>query len=108
MRGRVSFGLSLAFKFDVYLLDEVTATGDLGFKKKCIKSLKELQNYSSFIIVSKDYEFLKRNIDKAYILRNKTLKKYDNVDLAFKDFMKILIKRNFINKENIKKVIEGN
>ena len=35
MRGRVSFGLSLAFRFDVYLLDEVIATGDLGFREKC-------------------------------------------------------------------------
>ena len=35
MKGRVSFGLSLAFKFDVYLLDEVTATGDMGFREKC-------------------------------------------------------------------------
>ena len=30
MRARVSFALSLAFEFDVYLIDEVTATGDLA------------------------------------------------------------------------------
>lgn len=108
MRGRVSFGLSLAFRFDVYLLDEVIATGDLGFREKCKKALKELRKYSSFIIVSHNYDFLKKNIDKAYILRNKTLQKYDDVDLAFKDVKKILTKSNFIKKENIKKVIEGN
>ena len=108
MRGRVSFGLSLAFRFDVYLLDEVTATGDLGFREKCKKALNELRKYSSFIIVSHNYDFLKRNIDKAYILWNKTLKGYDDIDLAFKDVKKILIKDNSINNEKVKKEIGGN
>ncbi len=92
MRGRVSFGLSLAFRFDVYLLDEVIATGDLGFREKCQKALKELRKSSSFIIVSHNYSFLKKNIDKAYILSNKTLKEYDDVDIAFKAIKKMLLK----------------
>ena len=35
MRSRVTFGLSMAFDFDTYLIDEVTSAGDAGFKKKC-------------------------------------------------------------------------
>ena len=101
MRGRVSFGLSLAFRFDVYLLDEVVATGDLGFREKCKNALKELRKFSSFIIVSHNYDFLKKNIDKAYILRNKTLDEYDNVELAFKELKTTLTKVNSLKKENI-------
>ena len=34
MKGRVSFGLSMAFEFDYYLVDEGMATGDPIFRKK--------------------------------------------------------------------------
>ena len=98
MKGRVSFGLSLAFKFDVYLLDEVIAKGDLGFQQKCIKALKELKKDSSFIIVSHNFDFLKRNIDKAYIIHNKKLNEYDDVNLAFEDIKKMMTEGNSIEK----------
>ena len=103
MKGRVSFGLSLAFRFDVYLLDEVTATGDLGFREKCRITLEELRKSSSFIIVSHNYEFLKKNIDKAYTLHNQKLKEYCDVDLAFKDVKEILSRGN-VNESKNKKV----
>ncbi len=35
MKARLGFGLSMAFKFDYYLVDEVTAVGDASFRKKC-------------------------------------------------------------------------
>ena len=34
MRSRVAFGLSMAFDFDYYLIDEVMAVGDAQFKAK--------------------------------------------------------------------------
>ncbi|MBK1688177.1 ABC transporter ATP-binding protein [Rubrivivax gelatinosus] len=34
MRSRVAFGLSMAFEFDYYLIDEVMAVGDAQFKSK--------------------------------------------------------------------------
>lgn len=34
MRSRLQFALSLAFDFDVYISDEVTAAGDAAFRKK--------------------------------------------------------------------------
>lgn len=40
MKSRLQFGMSLAFKFDVYISDEVTSTGDANFKKKQAKLLK--------------------------------------------------------------------
>lgn len=33
MRSRLGFGLSMAFKFDYYIVDEVTAVGDASLKK---------------------------------------------------------------------------
>ena len=34
MRARLNFGMSMGIKFDTYLIDEVSAVGDAGFKKK--------------------------------------------------------------------------
>ena len=52
MKSRLSFGLSLAFEFDVYLSDEATAVGDKIFKKKAKKAFRERVGESSLIIVS--------------------------------------------------------
>ncbi len=35
MRSRLAFGLSMAFDFDYYLIDEVMSVGDAQFKRKC-------------------------------------------------------------------------
>ncbi len=52
MRSRVAFGMSMAFDFDYYLIDEVTAVGDPQFKSKSQAILKERLKRSKVIMVS--------------------------------------------------------
>ena len=52
MRSRVAFGMSMAFDFDYYLIDEVTAVGDPQFKSKSQAVLKERLKRSKVIMVS--------------------------------------------------------
>lgn len=52
MRARLQFALSLAFDFDVYISDEITAVGDAAFKKKTSKAFADLVGKSSLIMVS--------------------------------------------------------
>lgn len=52
MRARLNFTLSLAFDFDIYLVDEVMAVGDEGFKQKSSKAIKDLANRAGLVIVS--------------------------------------------------------
>jgi len=52
MRGRLQFALSLAFDFDVYISDEVTAVGDAAFKRKAKKAFSNLAGKSSLVMVS--------------------------------------------------------
>ena len=52
MRGRVAFGLSMAFDFDYYLIDEVMAVGDPQFRSKSQAILKERLTRSKVIMVS--------------------------------------------------------
>lgn len=59
MKARLAFALSMAFDFDYYLIDEVTAVGDLNFRKKCKKVLKQKLKKSNVIIASHNIETLK-------------------------------------------------
>ena len=82
MKGRVSFALSLAVDFDVYLLDEVTATGDLSFKTKCKEAIRSLYKKSSFIIATHNLTDLKEYCQRALLIHNKSIIEYSNVEDA--------------------------
>lgn len=52
MRSRVAFGLSMAFDFDYYLIDEVMAVGDAQFKTKSKAVLMDRLQTSHVILTS--------------------------------------------------------
>lgn len=52
MKSRLQFALSLAFDFDVYISDEVTATGDAAFRKKALKAFRRISDHAGLIMVS--------------------------------------------------------
>jgi len=52
MRSRLMFGLAMAFEFDLYLIDEVTAVGDAAFRKKSQDLLQERLSRSNVIYTS--------------------------------------------------------
>jgi capsular polysaccharide transport system ATP-binding protein len=52
MRARLQFALSLAFDFDVYISDEITAVGDVAFRSKAAAAFKSLADRASLIMVS--------------------------------------------------------
>jgi capsular polysaccharide transport system ATP-binding protein len=52
MRSRVAFGMSMAFDFDYYLIDEVMAVGDAQFKTKSKAVLLERLRQSHVILTS--------------------------------------------------------
>jgi len=52
MRSRVAFGLSMAFDFKHYLMDEVMAVGDAQFRTKCTKLLRQKLSGANIILAS--------------------------------------------------------
>jgi capsular polysaccharide transport system ATP-binding protein len=52
MRARLNFGLSWAFYFDYYLMDEVGAVGDARFKQKSRRLMEERIGAANIILVS--------------------------------------------------------
>ncbi len=83
MRSRLGFGLSMAFKFDYYLVDEVTAVGDARFKQKCAELFNERHLESSFLMVSHSLNSLKKYCETALLFRNDNqISFHENVDEA--------------------------
>ena len=80
MKSRLGFGLSMAFEFDYYLVDEVTAVGDARFKKKCADIFNAKHATSSFLMVSHSLSSLQNYCDGALFLsRNSCVIYYDSI-----------------------------
>ncbi len=88
MKSRLGFGLSMAFYFDYYLVDEVMAVGDAKFKSKCDYIFKEKNNESSFLMVSHSLNSLKNFCNSAlYIGRDNKVEYMESVDEAINKYI---------------------
>lgn len=82
MKSRLSFGISLAFNFDVYLSDEATAVGDFLFKRKATNEFKKRIGQSSLIIVSHSEGILRDLCQAGVLIKDKKAHWYDSIDEA--------------------------
>lgn len=86
MRSRLQFGLSLAFDFDVYISDEVTAAGDAAFKKKAADAFKKLADHASLIMVSHAEGTLKEFCTAGIWLDNGQAHWFNDINDALKAY----------------------
>ena len=87
MKSRLGFGLSMAFSFDYYLVDEVTAVGDARFKQKCMDIFKERSEESNLIMVSHSDKTLQEFCDTAILInREKNAIYYESISDALKHY----------------------
>lgn len=86
MKSRLQFGLSLAFDFDVYISDEVTATGDRAFQAKAAKAFKDMVGKGSVIMVSHSEKTLKDFCKAGIWLHQGTADWFDHIDDALRAY----------------------
>jgi capsular polysaccharide transport system ATP-binding protein len=79
MKARVAFALSMAIEFDVYLVDEVTAVGDVGFKRKCIQALAERRKTAKLIMVSQAVTTIGRICQQGAVLEDGQLRVFESM-----------------------------
>jgi capsular polysaccharide transport system ATP-binding protein len=60
MKSRIAFGMSMAFDFDFYVVDETLAVGDPAFKKKSLQVFKEKSENKGLIMVSHSVNTIKQ------------------------------------------------
>lgn len=80
MRARLSFGLSMAFKFDVYLIDELTSVGDAIFREKAKAAFENIRKRASLIFVSHNLKTLRESCQSALFLRDGIADFFPNID----------------------------
>jgi capsular polysaccharide transport system ATP-binding protein len=86
MKSRLQFALSLAFDFDVYISDEVTATGDAAFRKKAATAFRELAGRSSLIMVSHGEGTLRQFCQAGIWIHSGHAHWFDRIDDALKAY----------------------
>lgn len=88
MRGRLAFGLSLAFDFDYYLVDEAMSVGDAHFKKKASDAFKEKIGRSNIILVTHGMTQVKTFCDVVVLIKNGSLHLFESVAEGIAEYKK--------------------
>lgn len=82
MKSRLAFGMSMGIHFDTYLVDEVTAVGDVRFKKKSRAVFRERMKRSSAFLVTHDLKQVKEFCDVGCVLDDGKIHYFEDVDEA--------------------------
>nr|WP_175802019.1 ABC transporter ATP-binding protein [Burkholderia anthina] len=80
MSARLRFGMSLAFDFDYYMVDEAMSVGDAHFRAKAEKEFKKRVGHSNLIVVTHNMNQVRSLCDIVLLLHNGTVKVYDDVE----------------------------
>ncbi|WP_025517140.1 ABC transporter ATP-binding protein [Bordetella trematum] len=90
MRGRLAFGLSLAFDFDYYLIDEALSVGDAQFKKKAALALRNRVDKSNVILVTHGMGQVRKMCDMVLVLhKGGKVEPFDSVEAGIKAYSQI-------------------
>lgn len=79
MTQRLAFGISLAIDFDCYLVDEVTAAGDIRFRRRCEEALMARRDSGTLIMTSHDPYTLEQYCTRGAVLYGGVLVFFDSV-----------------------------
>lgn len=82
MKGRLTFGINMGLKFDTYLVDEVTATGDAAFVHKSQELFLDRMREAGAVFVSHSTAQVRRLCEAGAILENGTLRYFPDVEEA--------------------------
>jgi capsular polysaccharide transport system ATP-binding protein len=86
MTARVSFAVSMAVDFEVYLIDEMLGVGDKRFKARAEAIFDAKRERANLIMVSHSTGTLQRFCDMGAILYGGELALYDDLADAIKDY----------------------
>ena len=89
MKGRVAFGLSLAFDFDYYLVDEAMSVGDVHFKTKASDAFKAKVGQANILLVTHGMTQVRTMCDLVLVLHEGKATLYDDVEEGISIYQKL-------------------
>jgi len=82
-KGRIAFGMSMVFDFDILLLDELTAVGDPAFKEKASAFLEQRRQKANIVMVSHSPVQLRQfGCNLGIVIHEGQMTIYDNLEDA--------------------------
>ncbi|OGR00872.1 MAG: polysaccharide/polyol phosphate ABC transporter ATP-binding protein, partial [Deltaproteobacteria bacterium RIFOXYD12_FULL_50_9] len=90
MKARLMFGMSVAFDFDVYISDEVTAGGDALFQQKAAAAFKKITDNAGLIMVSHGEGVLRKYCTAGIWLHQGQAYWFDSINDALKNYKESL------------------
>jgi capsular polysaccharide transport system ATP-binding protein len=82
MKSRLSFGVSMGIRFDLYLVDEVTSVGDGAFRRRSVALLEERLTAAGAIVVTHSPAMARRLCTAGAVLEGGRLTFYEDVEEA--------------------------
>jgi len=86
MGARLAFGLSMALRFDTYLVDELLSVGDASFRKKSRAAFDQLLKSSRMIMVSHSMPALREYCDCGLYVDGGTAVFYEDLNEAIEAY----------------------
>lgn len=86
---RLAFGLSMAIRFECYLIDEVMAVGDARFQAKCADEFGRRSAESDLIMISHSMETIREYCSRCLVLAHGVVHEFSDVDDAIEAYKKL-------------------
>jgi len=90
MKGRLTFGITVAFDFETYLIDEITATGDVTFVEKARATFKQKRDKACFIKCTHSMQEVLSECDSGVLLEKGMFTFFPRVEDAVEAYLAIV------------------
>jgi ABC-2 type transport system ATP-binding protein/capsular polysaccharide transport system ATP-binding protein len=95
MRARLAFAISMIIEFDCYLIDEISAVGDVRFHEKCERELFERRRDRAMLIVSHDLNYVKRHCQRFAVIHQAKMTFFDDFEAALQMHLEVMHVENY-------------
>ena len=89
MQARLAFALSMAIEFECYLIDEITAVGDMRFQARCRRAFEQRRHTSDLIVVSHSAETIRDYCDQGMVLVDGQMLTFSSVEQAIEVYNRL-------------------
>ncbi|GLV24652.1 ABC transporter ATP-binding protein [Sphingobium sp. TomTYG45] len=87
MRARLAFAISMIIEFDCYLIDEISAVGDVRFHERCEVELFKKRSDRAMIIISHDTSYVKNHCSRFSVIHDGGMRFFHDFDEAYANHM---------------------
>lgn len=91
MRLRLGFSISIQTDFDILVIDEILAVGDVSFQKKCFHKIAEFRSQGkTMVVASQSLDVIERLCEEVFLLENGIIMSQGVSAKVSADYIKLL------------------